>query len=110
MIDRGVEARLHRARPLLTKFRQRAQPLQLCMIKHRAQPLLIVLPMPPQLKKGYFGTSTEERERGNFVKQKLGNWLPTPDQGLFQDDWAANLDELLKRVRVAIATNGRVQL
>ena len=34
-------------------------------------------------------------EKGNFVKSKLGNWLPTPDQGLFQDNWEANLVALL---------------
>lgn len=49
--------------------------------------LPIIFEKPPPLKKGYFGSSVVERERGNFVAQKIGNFLPTPDQGLFQDNW-----------------------
>jgi len=61
--------------------------------------LPVIFEKPPELKRGFFGKSDEDREKGNFVRQKLGNWLPTPDKGLFQDNWAANLQELLAQVR-----------
>ena len=60
--------------------------------------LPIIFESPPQLKRGYFGASDVERERGNFVKAHIGNWLPTPDQGLFQDSWSENSAELLRQV------------
>ena len=51
--------------------------------------LPVIFETPPPLKKGFFGTSDDEREKGNFVKAKIGNFLPTPDLGLFQDNWEA---------------------
>ena len=55
------------------------------------------------MKKGWFGTTDEERERGNFLKHKIGNHLPPPDMGLFQHDFNGNLEELLRQVRKGIA-------
>ena len=65
--------------------------------------LPFIFETPPQMKKGYFGKSDEERERGNFVKLKLGNWLPPPEQGLFQDAFEGNLATLLQLVKQRVA-------
>ena len=68
---------------------------------------LVILPVifesPPPMKKGWFGTTDEERERGNFLKHKIGNHLPPPDKGLFQHDFSGNLEELLRQVRKGVA-------
>jgi len=70
---------------------------------------IVILPVifetPPQLKRGYFGASEDEREKGNFVKAKIGNWLPTPDQGLFQDNWSDNLARLLEQVKKHVSSD-----
>ena len=68
---------------------------------------LMILPVifesPPSMKKGWFGTTDEERERGNFLKHEIGNHLPPPDKGLFQHDFNGNLEELLRQVRKGVA-------
>ena len=65
----------------------------------------MIFETPPPLKKGYFGTSVEEKEQGNFVRQNIGNWLPTPDQGLFQPS-----NRRLSRTasKIALRYRGRV--
>ena len=67
--------------------------------------LPIIFETPPPLKKGFFGMSDDEREKGNFVRGELHNWLPTPDQGLFQDNWEANCAELLAQVKKYVAAS-----
>ena len=67
--------------------------------------LPIIFETPPPMKKGFFGTSVDDREKGNFVKTKLGNYLPTPDQGLFQDNWETNLAALLAEVKKHVSAD-----
>ena len=40
----------------------------------------IIFEQVPKLQRGYFGDSDDAIEKGNFVKRKLGNFLPPPDQ------------------------------
>ena len=54
--------------------------------------LPIIFETPPPLKKGYFAMN-------------LGNWLPTPDEGLFQDNWEANLAKLLVQVKKYVSAD-----
>ena len=77
-----------------------------CAAREGLKILPVIFETPPPMKKGYFGTSDDERERGNFVRQKLGNWLPPPEQGLFQDDFARNLDKVVEQVRRHLSTSG----
>ena len=58
---------------------------------------------PIKLKKGFLGSSQKEREQSSFIRHKLdGNYLPPPDLGVFQDNWAGNVQELIRRVKAML--------
>ena len=59
----------------------------------------VIFEKTPMKRAGYFGTSDEDRERGNFVWYKMGNYLPSPEKGLFQDKMIENCEELEKLIR-----------
>ena len=51
----------------------------------------------------YLGAPFQRRKIENFIRQKIdGNWIPPPDQGLFQDNWAKNTATLLARVKALL--------
>ena len=51
----------------------------------------------------YLGPPFKRRTIENFFRQKIdGNWIPPPDQGLFQDNWAKNTATLLARVKALL--------
>ena len=51
----------------------------------------------------YLGPPFQRRKLENFIRQKIdGNWIPPPDQGLFQDNWAKNTATLLARVKALL--------
>ena len=51
----------------------------------------------------YLGAPFKRRKLENFIRQKIdGNWIPPPDQGLFQDSWAKNTATLLARIKALL--------
>lgn len=39
---------------------------------------------------------------GLFHSKIDGNWFPTPDKGVFQDDWKANTQTLMRKIRALL--------
>ena len=51
----------------------------------------------------YLGAPFKRRTIENFIRQKIdGNWIPPPDQGVFQDSWAKNTATLLARIKALL--------
>jgi hypothetical protein len=47
----------------------------------------------------FLGTAVEDMMNANLIRTKIdGNCIPPPDEGLFQDNWDANVAALIKRV------------
>ena len=58
---------------------------------------------PIKMGKGFLGSTKEERRQASFIRAKLdGNYLPPPDLGVFQDNWAGNVQELIRRVKAML--------
>ena len=54
-----------------------------------------------RFESGWFGESQEDKQHGTVIEQRMGQLLPRPSDGVFEDDFAANLERLLERLRVA---------
>ena len=76
-----------------------------CAARQGKHIIPVIFETPPPMKKGYFGKSVDEREKGNFVLQELGNWLPPPEEGLFQDNFERNLAKCIEQVRKHVGDN-----
>ena len=51
----------------------------------------------------YLGTPFRRRKVESLIRQKIdGNWIPPPDKGLFQENWAENTGVLLARANALL--------
>lgn len=56
------------------------------------------------MQSNFFGKTKKMKQQATLVRTKIsGNCLPPPDQGLFQDNWDANMEELTKRCKDLVA-------
>ena len=52
----------------------------------------------PDMSGNFLGPSVEQKEQANLIKQRIGNWLPPPDQGHFQDNFEMNAQSMIVRI------------
>lgn len=53
----------------------------------------------PSMKGHFLGEGKDNIKKANLIKQRLGNCVPPPDQGTFDDNFQANATALVKLVR-----------
>ena len=53
----------------------------------------------PNTSGHFLGESVNEVQDANLIKLRLNNWLPPPDRGTFQDNFEANAERLIARIK-----------
>ena len=55
---------------------------------------------PMDMSSDFLGTEKKKKRDAAFIRTKIsGNCIPPPDMGLFQDNWDANIEALIARIK-----------